>query len=280
MTTNIYKIITVLALFAFVSCEKDLPTYLEYEGYEFAGTDPTGGDWTPVLIQSGADILIPAPSATNSTEYLQEIDDLKSSMAQMSAEDEKAVTYWTQNPIIRWNEIALELVAKYNLIPGYNEDGTYTLPSPNNPAGPPPFPFAHPPYAVRALAYLSVAQFDGLISKWHHKYTYNRDAPFVQDPSIKPAYLDNIIPSYPSDGAVVATVSRKILTQMFPLEADYLAKKEAEHLKSLILSGANVQSDLDAGAIIGEAIADIALARAATDGMKKAQAPKPVSDSL
>ncbi len=67
---------------------------------------------------------------------------------------------------------------------------------------------------------------------------------------------------------------------MFPLEADYLAEKEAEHFRCLLLSGANVQSDIEAGKTIGNAISSIALDRAANDGMKNAQAPKSVSDSL
>ena len=267
----------LLLLFA---CEKDLPTFYRFQGYEFASTDPNGGTWTPVLIGSGSDISIPAPEDISSGSYLQELDDVKAAMAQMTEADEKAVTYWTQNPIIRWNEIALELIAKYNIIPGPNPDGTYPSPDPANPQGPPAFPFAHPPYAVRALAYLSVAQFDGLISAWHHKSQYNRSAPFIQDETIQPGYQDNIIPSYPSDGAVIARASREILTAMFPLEAAYLAEREADHLRCLILSGAHVQSDVEAGVLIGDAISEIALARAADDGMKHAQAPKSVADSL
>ncbi len=277
---NILTFLSVFALLFLFSCEKELPTYYEYQGYQFASVDPIGGTWVPILIESGDAISIPAPASVNSATYLNEIEDLKSEMAQMSDSDVKAVTYWTQNPIIRWNEITLELIAKYNLIPGPNADGSYTLPNPTNPGGPPEFPFAHPPYAVRALSYLSVAQFDGLISAWHHKFAYNRSAPFRQDESIQPAYTDNIIPSYPSDGAVVATVSRQILTQMFPLEAEYLAGLEAEHFRCLLLSGANVQSDIDAGKMIGEAISSIALARAANDGMRNAQTPKPISDSI
>jgi membrane-associated phospholipid phosphatase len=277
---NIKFLLGVVGLLFLFSCEKELPTYYSFEGYEFASVDADGGDWVPILISSGADISIPAPESPTSSAYREELADIKSEMAQMSEADEKAVTYWTQNPIIRWNEIALELIAKYNLIPGPNEDSTYTLPNPANPNGPPAFPFAHPPYAVRTLAYLSVAQFDGLISAWHHKFAYNRAAPFVQDETIKTAYADNVIPSYPSDGAVIARVSKEILTKMFPLEADYLAEKEAEHFRCLLLSGANVQSDIEAGKTIGNAISSIALDRAANDGMKNAQAPKSVSDSL
>lgn len=275
------QLLTIIFISIFLfSCEKDLPTFYDFQGYEFASIDEDGGTWTPVLIENGADITIPAPEPTNSAAYLQELANVKAEMAQMSDAEADAVTYWSQNPIIRWNEITLELIAKYNLIPGPNDDGTYPAPNPSAPNGPPAFPFAHPPYAVRALAYLSVAQFDGLISAWHHKFTYNRAAPFIQDESIKPAYLDNIVPSYPSDGAVIARVSKQILTQMFPLEAAYLAEKEAEHLRSLLLSGANVQSDIDAGKLIGDTIASIALTRAANDGMKNAQAPKAVADSM
>ncbi|MBT31079.1 MAG: phosphoesterase [Thalassobius sp.] len=277
---NILLLSAVLLALMLFSCEKDLPTYYEFQGYEFASTDPNGGDWTPILINSGDEISIPTPTSITSSEYQQELEDLKLAIRQMTTEEEEAVTYWTQNPIVRWNEIALELIAKYNLIPGPNSDGTYTLPNPTNPSGPPAFPFAHPPYAIRALAYLSVAQFDGLISAWHHKYTFNRSAPFTQDETIVAAYLDNIIPSYPSDGAVIARTSREILTAMFPMEAEYIAEKEAEHLRCLLLSGANVQSDIDAGVIIGDAISISALERAASDGMKNAQAPKAVSDSI
>ena len=264
----------------FSACKKDLPRLLAFDSYVYSSTDEDGGTCKPILINSGSDIAIPAPSDVSSAAYLQELDDLKMELAQVSNSEREDVQYWSNNSIIRWNEIALELIAKYNLIPGPNDDGTYTLPTPGNPDGPPPFPFSHPPYAVRALAYLSVAQFDGLISAWHYKYTYNRLAPFKQDSEIEFAYVDNGIPSYPSEDAVIATTSRKILTAMFPLEADYLEDLETDHLRSILLSGGYVQSDIDAGKLIGEEISAIALARASTDGMKKAQAPKSVSDSL
>lgn len=263
-----------------MSCEKELPTFLKYQSYAFAGTDEAGGTWKPILIRSGADITLAAPKSTSSPEYQAELADMKAAMGRITSEQRQAVSYWTSNPVTRWNEIALELIAKYNLIPGYNEDGTYTLPNPASPEGPPAFPFAHPPYACRALAYLSVAQFDGLVSAWHYKYAYKRATPYNQDTSIDYAYEQNTIPSYPSDGAVVASVSREILSAMFPLEKAYLEQREAEHLQSLVLSGGNVASDVEAGILLGKKISALALARASTDGMKNAQAPKSVSDSL
>ncbi len=280
MKTNIYKIFAAICILVLVSCEKELPQYLDFTEYEFSSADKTGGTWIPILLKSGDEIKIQAPLAVNSSEYLQELAKLKTDLGKITNAERQAIIYWTSNPVIRWNEIALELIAKYNLIPGPNADGSYTLPNASNPTGPPAFPFAHPPYACRALAYLSVAQFDGLITACHYKFIYNRPAPFKQDAAIKYAYLDSDIPSYPSDGAVIATTSKKVLTQMFPLEAAYLEKKEAEHLRSLYLSGGNVESDIEAGKFIGESVAAIALSRAANDGMKNAQSPKAVADSL
>ncbi len=270
----------ICGMAAFVSCEKDLPTYLEYKDYSYSSADENGGTWQPILIDDGAAIPIEAPEDISSQGYQAEILALKASMVEIDASQKRALDYWGNNAVVRWNEIALELIAKYNLIPGPNDDGTYTLPNPSNPNGPPSFPFAHPPYACRALAYLSVAQFDGLITAWHYKYLYNRAAPYQQDGSITYEYEPNDIPSYPSDGAVLARVSKKVLSAMFPLEKDYLQKMEDEHLESLLLSGGNVPSDIATGTTIGDEISEIALARAANDGMKNAQAPKAVSDSI
>ncbi|TNF39601.1 MAG: phosphatase PAP2 family protein [Cytophagales bacterium] len=269
-----------LGLLGLFSCEKDLQTELPFQSYEFASRDENGGNWKPILIESGAELTISAPEEVTSAAYQAELAETKSAIQQINSTQRKNLAYWTNNPVVRWNEIALELIAKYNLIPGPNPDGTYTLPNPSNPEGPPAFPFAHPPYASRALAYLSVAQYDGLVSAWHYKYTFNRPAAYVADPSIPYAYKHQDIPAYPSDGAVVATASRKILTAMFPLEAAYLEQKEKEHLECLLLSGEFVKSDLEAGSKLGNDIAEKALVRAANDGMKNAQTSKAVSDSI
>lgn len=277
---RLFIIYTCVSLVSIISCEPELPRFANYAAYEFTALDEDAGTWTPILITSPDTISIAAPEDVNSQSYQDELAALRTMLANLNGDQKAAVSYWTNNPIIRWNEIALELAAKYNLIPGPNPDGTYTLPTAANPAGPPSFPFAHPAYTSRALAYLSVAQYDGLITAWHYKYTYNRLAPSTNDNSIETAYGENQLPSYPSDGAVVAAVSQTILTAMFPLEKEYLAQKAEEHLSSLLWSGSNVASDVAAGQLIGTEISKIALARAATDGMSKAQCPKPVSDSI
>ena len=277
-----YKIflISLGVIFIGSSCKKELPRNLKFDHYQYASLDEDGGTWTPVLLTAGSDIAIAAPEPITSPAYQAELALIKSEMQDISNDEQEAIQYWSNNSAVRWNEIALELIAKYNLIPGPNEDDTYTLPNAANPDGPPPFPFAHPPYASRVLAYLSVAQFDGLIAAWHYKYEYNRPAPYQHDGSISYAYSDNTIPSFPSEDAVIATVSKTILSAMFPLEKNYLAELEAEHLQTLRLTGGNVDSDIAAGKIIGTEISGLALSRASTDGMSKAQTNKAVSDSI
>ncbi len=262
------------------SCEEDLPTSLEYPSYAFNGLDENGGTWTAVLLGAADQIVIDAPEDVTSAGYQSELAAMKSAMSSLNSSQKESVKYWTNNPVVRWNEIALELAAKYNLIPGPNPDGSYTLPVATNPAGPPLFPFAHPPYTSRMLAHLSVAQFDGLIAAWHYKYLYNRAAPYEVDGSITPAYAESALPSYPSDGAAIAIASRDILSVMFPLERDYLAAKAEDHLASLVWAGINVDSDVEAGSFIGSEVAKVVLARASTDGMSRAQAPKPKADSI
>lgn len=267
--------------FLFISsCEDELPTRANYSAYEYSSLDEDGGTWTPVLISSTNQIVVEAPEATTSAAYQSELAEVKSVTANLSGAQKEAVRYWTNNPIVRWNEIAIDLSAKYNLIPGPNPDNTYTLPNPAKPEGPPPFPFAHPAYTCRALAYLSVAQYDGLLTAWHYKYTYNRPAPYNVDNTIVASYHESALPSFPSDGAVIAEASKAILIAMFPLEKEFLEKKAEEHLSSLVWAGINVESDVTAGKFIGSEVAKIALANAATDGMKNAQTPKAVSDSI
>jgi len=272
--------ILIAAMVSLQSCLEETPRYYDFESYEFSSLDENGGSWKTILISNPSEIQLTAPQPVNSAAYQSELAEVKSMNAGLNNSDRRAIAYWTSNPVVRWNEIALEMAAKYNLIPGPNADGTYTLPNPANPVGPPAFPFAHPPYTSRMLAYLSVAQYDGLVLAWQYKFQFNRLAPYRQDPSIRPAYPENGLPSYPSHGAVVAKVSKEILTLMFPLEAAVLEQHYQEHLQSMLNAGINVRSDLEAGIHIGEEVVKLAKARAATDGMAKAQTPKPVSDSI
>lgn len=262
------------------ACYTEIERYKQFEDYNYSTKDENGGSWTPILIQDVESIQVDHLYDQSSSEYQASLNSLLQKTGNIDRDLENSMKYWTNNPVVRWNEIALELAAKYNLIPPPNEDGSYTLPSPANPAGPPKFPFSHPPYTSRMLAHLSVAQFDGLVAAWHHKYLHNTQSHRHGNNNINLAYLDNDLPPFPSEGAVIAEVSSRILKAMFPLEHSFLDSLYTDHLKSLAHCGLYISNDIEAGKQIGEQISMVVMQRAANDGMSRAQAPRPVSDSI
>jgi len=281
MNTRIISFLLMVVCCCMIqSCDKDLPTQLTLDAYIFTALDEKGGTWKPVLLSTVEQVAIPEPESVNSVAYQAELAQLKSITAQLDAQQKAAIQYWGNNGLIRWNEIARELTSKYNLTPAPNPDGSYTLPDPANPSKYPNFPFSHPPYASRALAYWSAAQFDALVATWHYKFKYRRATPKQVDATILTYLPEQQLPSYPSDAAAVASVSQTILTAMFPLEKDFIAEKAAEHRLAMQWAGVNVESDIIAGDLLGRGVAAIFLNRASKDGMKAAQTPKPISDSL
>ncbi|MCC6411620.1 MAG: phosphatase PAP2 family protein [Saprospiraceae bacterium] len=273
-----YPVLILAVALLLQSCGKDVEPGIEYETYAFATLDSAGGDWKTAHIDA-SQFLVPAPDEINSDRYSSEIAELQNLAANLTSEQREAVAYWGSNAVLRWNEIARELVAKYNLPPAPNEDGTYPGPNAANPGVYPFFPFANPPYTSRAYAYLSVAQYDALIVAWKAKYQYNRKAPY-RNSDVVCLLPENDLPSYPSEDAVISAASEKVLAAMFPLEVEYLKAKAEEHRNSRLWAGANTQSDLDAGKALGEAVATSVLDRSKSDGMKTAGGNPAKWDSL
>jgi len=271
---------TISTAFLFQACDDDLPAYIAFDPYEYASLDDDGGTWNPNLLSSPSQIGIPAPKDVSSSEYQAELAALKSASAQLTGEQEDAVAYWAGDGLVRWNEIARELAAKYNLAPAPDSAGNYPGPNSAEPGKYPLFPFAHPPYSSRAFAYWAATEYDALIATWYHKYTFNRPAPYNTDATIVTHLPKNALPSYPSDGAVIAAVSKAALTALFPLEKDFLAAKATDHQNSLMWAGLNVQSDITAGDSLGRAVWNVFKGRAGSDGLKNAQTPRPRSDSI
>jgi hypothetical protein len=265
---------------SFQSCEDEQPTYIAYEPYAYASLDEDGGNWIPNLLTSSSQVGIPAPTDASSPEYVAELAALKNTSASLTSDQQVIVDYWGGDGLIRWNEIARDLSAKYNIPSSPNPDGSYPAADPANPGNYPNFPFAHPPYSSRAFAYLASAEYDALITTWHYKYQFNRPAAFNADPTIVTHLPKNDLPGYPSQGAVIAAVAKDLLSALYPLEKEFIAAKALEHQNSLQWAGLNVVSDIVAGDSLGRAVGKIFRMRASTDGMKTAQTPKAVSDSI
>jgi len=147
------------------------------------------------------------------------------------------------------------LVARHNRPPYQNEDGTYPAPSAANPFGYPQFPFSNPPYAARAYAYVSAAQYDALIAAWHYKKVYNRAAPYTIDATLQVLVPKSTLAAYPSEDGVLSGVTVELLKLLFPTEIAYIQEKADEEKLYRIISGANVRSDVEAGIALGRKIA-------------------------
>lgn len=141
-----------------VGCKRTIEErHTMYEPLNPTNIDANAGDWKPVVLNAANEFPLAAPTSTNLAVYNRELTEIKGFQATLTAEQRASIQYWSADAVLRWNEILRELVAKRNLPPVNNPDGTYPVPSAANPFGYPEFPFANPPYAARAYAYVSVA---------------------------------------------------------------------------------------------------------------------------
>jgi hypothetical protein len=230
-----------------------------------AKTDINAGTWKTILLTTPSQFAVTAPIATNTPDYIAQINEIKDWQSHMSDADRDLVKYWSAGAVLRWNEIMRELVAKHNLPPYQNPDNTYPVPNANNPLAYPQFPFANPPYAARAYAYVSAATYDALVAAYYYKNLYNRAAPYQVDSTVKVLIPKSTLPSYPSEDAVVEGTTVELMKLLFPGDLDYIQQKAEEHRRARILSGANVRSDLDAGEALGKSIAQLFTTRARGD---------------
>ncbi len=257
---------TVVLSSAFYSCSKKIEeANLQYPLLQPLNIDTNAGTWKPILLTSASEFTCPAPLATTSPDFTIQLNEIKSYQASTNKTDAAILAYWGAGAVLRWNEIMRELVAKHNIPPYQNADGTYPVPSATNPLAYPTFPFANPPYAARAYCYLSTAQYDALVAAYYYKMMYNRKAPYYIDTKINCSFPKSNLPSYPSEDATVLGVSVEILKLLFPGDQDYIDQKAQEHRRARILSGANVRNDIEAGEALGKLVAAKFIARARTD---------------
>jgi len=248
------------------SCSKDIVGRTDHTpALNPSKTDENAGTWKPILLTGPAEFAVPAPIATNTPDYVAQINEIKTWQADLTNDEKNIVKYWSAGAILRWNEILRELVAKHNLPPYQNANGTYPFPNANNPLAYPQFPFANPPYAARAYAYISAAQYDALVAAWHYKKLYNRAAPYKVDATINVLIPKSDLASYPSEDGVVAGVAVEMMKLLFPGDQDFIQAKAEEHRRARILSGANVRSDLEAGEALGKLVAQKFVTRARGD---------------
>lgn len=260
------SIILILLTTVFLSCRKEITERnLQFPALNPARPDSNAGTWKPLLLSAPDEFSIAAPGATNVPAYTREINEIKSFQASLTEEQRSRIAYWSAGSVLRWNEIMRMLVARYNLPPYQNPDDTYPIPSPANPFAYPFFPFSNPPFAARAYAYLSAAQYDALVAAYHYKKLYRRPAPYMVDPNLPLLVPRSSLGAYPAESGVIAGVTVEMLKLLFPTEAAFIRQMAEEEKLCSIISGAQVRSDVEAGEALGRLIAGKFMARAASD---------------
>lgn len=272
MLTNMKKYYILITTFitaiavVVIACNKEVEGRTDdIAPLQPSNIDLNAGAWKPVLLTGPTEFPVPAPGATNTPDYTAQINEIKTWQANLTDDEREIVKYWSAGAILRWNEILRELVAKHNLPPYQNENGSYPAPDANNPLAYPQFPFANPPYAGRAYAYVSAAQYDALIAAYYYKKLYNRAAPYNVNNTVTSLIPKSDLPSYPSEDAVVVGAAVEMLKLLFPGDQDYIQQKAEEHKRSRIIAGANVRSDIEAGEALGKAVAQKFVTRARGD---------------
>jgi len=235
-----------------------------------ANIDIDAGGWKPVLLSRPDTFAVLAPAPVGTPAYTNELNEVKGAQRDLTDDRKAIIKYWSAGAVLRWNEIMRDLVAKHNLPPYQNNDGSYPIPSSAYPFAYPQFPFSNPPYAARAFAYVSAAEYDALVAAWYYKKLYNRAAPYKADSSVNALVPKSDLPAYPSEDAVLAGTMAEMMKALFPTEIDFIQQKVVEAENYRIWSGANVRSDLVAGEALGRQVASVFMARAKADNTSKA----------
>jgi membrane-associated phospholipid phosphatase len=212
---------------------------------EVVSDGPNVGQWKTWVLSSGSDISVPRPPVETSEQTKAELAELLKLQQDRSPSTNTAIQYYNAVPATqRWHDVAhaLARAEKQSL---------------NRQA--------------RLAAILHTALHDAVIATWATKYQFNRKPPSQMAPDLTPAILISGAvsapePSYPSEHAALAGTAVGILASFFPKEEANLKAMAAEAGRTRLLMGANYRSDIDAGFALGQAVAQKALARAATDG--------------
>jgi len=238
-----------------------------------AAADAQGGTWRTIVLESAAEVNIPAAATTGSAAYLQEISQIVQLQASLMDTDRVLINQWKGSGILRWNEKLRTLAAKYNQPPDPDADSV------------PAFSFADPAYAARAYTAFHVAVYDALVSCWHYKFLNMRPQPAVisgQVRSLEPYQIE--LPGYPSEDAAVAQVGYRLLKTFFPQDSAALLEMANAQKRAKLLSGIATFSDIAAGEAIADFVAEKVLDRLQKDGLEQAlrqaaQWERPVADT-
>jgi len=186
----------------------------------------------------------------------QEIAELQQVSLQRTDDQAQKAKQYDQGAASQyWEDLILQLIVKHS-----SKDGS-----------------KNPPRLGYQFALFTTAMYDAGVATWAAKYCYNRPAPSVLAPGIRPVVPVRPEPSYPSEHAAMAWAAITIMKPLFPCPdvndtahceetAASMDARAAEASESRIWAGTNYRSDIDAGKAIGVAVGNAILAARVNDG--------------
>jgi len=208
-------------------------------------TDPTGwtgenpvapqsGQWQTWALSSPDQFLPEPPPAYDSEQLATEMDELRG-LERTPVRNAKAMYHEFGNgarfSAQNWNHTASRLILEARL-----DDNA--------------------PRAARVYAQLNIAGYDSAVACFYAKYTYWAIRPFQYDPDYTPVFTTPNHPSYPSAHSCVSMSLAAILADNFPTNAEALIADAREAGEARIWAGIHFRSDIVAGEVLGQNVAD------------------------
>src|SRR6476619_541997 len=130
----IYLLTVVAGSWVMTACNKSIEGRTDSLSFlSPANIDLNAGSWKLILLSRPDSFLVAPPAATNAPGYIGELNAIKGLQQNLTTDQIDNIKYWTAGAVLRWDETMRQLVAKYNLPPYQNADGTYPFPSSANP---------------------------------------------------------------------------------------------------------------------------------------------------
>jgi len=213
------------------------------------GTNPvnvTAANWTPLLLTSPSEFRPPAPPSCDSPAVQADLATVRNFPRGQTAFGTNSKAFYWQMPE-GLNTWIYRYLDKY-----LAEDGLDV----------------NPPRAARAYALVSAVQFDAFIASQDGKYAYWFIRPSQLDPSIVPLFPVPSHPSYPSNHSTFSAARAEVLAYLFPTRAATIRALGKEAGDSRIWGGIHYPMDNQAGVTLGNAVANVFVEWAKTDGSK------------
>lgn len=192
--------------------------------------NPAGGFWKTYILKSGSEIRPREPLPCNSDADLNDVKDTYIASKNRTPEQNIQIHFWADAPPpVIWNKMLNQQIQKYNM----------SL-------------FG----AAYSSVYLNVGMYDAFVSCWYTKYSYWTARPFQRMANISTEIPTPNFPSYTSGHSVISTVAGRVLSELFPSEAEYFKGKSVEAAFSRLLAGIHFKQDIVAGIDQGNEIAD------------------------